>query len=222
MIEINQGTPPADSCRQLAAQCWKHLALWVLGTWHIQSHKLRVYPMKYSHGFVVLCLVWLYPLQWRHNGRDGVSNHQPHECLLNRLFRRRSKETSKFRVTGLCVGNSVVTGEFPAQMASNAENVSIWWRHYAIWEDPHGLFIACPSRPLHWHWSNRLIVPVLVKKPWRKWVNMIDIELQLNTTERQWCIFIRISDINTSSNRFIFRKKYLNPMQFLLLSRAIF
>ena len=23
-------------------------------------------------------------LQWRHNGRDGVSNHQPHDCLLNR------------------------------------------------------------------------------------------------------------------------------------------
>ena len=31
-------------------------------------------------------------LQWRHNGRDGVSNHQPHDCLLNRLFRRRSKK----------------------------------------------------------------------------------------------------------------------------------
>ena len=25
------------------------------------------------------------PLQWRHNGRDGVSNHQPHDCLLSRL-----------------------------------------------------------------------------------------------------------------------------------------
>ena len=40
------------------------------------------------------------------------------------------KETSKLRVTGLFVGNSPVTGEFPAQMASNAENVSIWWRHH--------------------------------------------------------------------------------------------
>ena len=29
-------------------------------------------------------------LQWRHNGRDGVWNHQPHDCLLNRLIRRRS------------------------------------------------------------------------------------------------------------------------------------
>ena len=38
-------------------------------------------------------------------------------------------KTSKLRVTGLCVGNSPMTGEFPAQMASNAENVSIWWRH---------------------------------------------------------------------------------------------
>ena len=65
------------------------------------------------------------PLQWRHSGRDGVLNHQPH-----RLFGRRSKKTSKLRVTGLCVGNSPGTGEIPAQMASNAENVSIWWRHY--------------------------------------------------------------------------------------------
>ena len=44
--------------------------------------------------------------RWRHNDHDGVSNHQPDGCLLNRLFRRRSKKTSKFRVTGLCVGNS--------------------------------------------------------------------------------------------------------------------
>ena len=61
-------------------------------------------------------------LQWRHNERVGVSNHQPHDCLLNRLFRPRSKKTSKLRVTG----------EFPAQSASNAENVSIWWRHHVI------------------------------------------------------------------------------------------
>ena len=62
-------------------------------------------------------------IQWRHSGRYGVSNHQPYGCLLNRLFRRRSKKTSKLRVTGFCVGNSKVTGEFPIQMASNAENV---------------------------------------------------------------------------------------------------
>ena len=44
--------------------------------------------------------------------------------------RRRSKETSKFRVTGLCAGNSPVTGELPSQRASYAENVSIRWRHH--------------------------------------------------------------------------------------------
>ena len=45
-------------------------------------------------------------LRWRHNDHPGVSNHQPHGCLLNRLFRRRWKKTSKLRVTGLCAGNS--------------------------------------------------------------------------------------------------------------------
>ena len=45
-------------------------------------------------------------LQWRHNGHYSVSIHQPHDCLLNRLFRRISKETSKLCVTGLCAGSS--------------------------------------------------------------------------------------------------------------------
>ena len=69
-------------------------------------------------------------LLWRHNEPEGVSNHQHHDCLLNRRFGHRSKKTSKLRVTGLCAGNSPETGEFPAQMASNAENVSILWRHH--------------------------------------------------------------------------------------------
>ena len=44
--------------------------------------------------------------------------------------RRRSKKTLKLRVAGLCEVNSAVTGEFSAQRASNAENVSTWWRHH--------------------------------------------------------------------------------------------
>ena len=80
------------------------------------------------------------PLQWRHDGCHGVSNHQPHHCLLNRLLRRKSKKTSKLCVNSFCVRNSPVTGEFPAQMASNAENVSIGWRHHAS---------SCPS--IHTH-----------------------------------------------------------------------
>ena len=81
--------------------------------------------IAYYMGYIVLA-----PLRWRHNDHAGVSNHQPHGCLLNRLFRRKSKKTSKLRVTGLCAGNSPGTGVFPAQMASYAENVSIWWRHH--------------------------------------------------------------------------------------------
>ena len=84
----------------------------------------------------------LHSLQWRHNGHDGVSNHQPLDCLLNGLFRRRSKKTAKLRVTGLCEGNSPVTGEFPAQRASNAERVSIWWRHHVLRADTSWIITA--------------------------------------------------------------------------------
>ena len=59
-----------------------------------------VYSRKLTHG----------SLLWRHNECDGVWNHQPNDCLLKRLFRRRSKKTSKLRVTDLCAKNSPVTG----------------------------------------------------------------------------------------------------------------
>ena len=92
-------------------------------------------------------------LQWRHNGCDGVSNHQPHYCLLSRLFRCRSKKISKLRVTGLCAGNSLVTGEFPAQRASNAEYVPIWWRHHDLIKTVCGALIdnvLCKERVSIW------------------------------------------------------------------------
>ena len=57
-------------------------------------------------------------------------NHRLLDGLIKRLFRRRTKKTSKLRVTGLCEGNSPVTGEFPSKRTSNAENVFIWWRHH--------------------------------------------------------------------------------------------
>ena len=86
-------------------------------------------------------VIYIDTLRWRHNGHHSVSNHQPHHCLLNGLFGCRSKKTSKLRVTGLCVGNSPVPGEFPAQRTSNAENVSIWLRHhigmYNFTSQPH-------------------------------------------------------------------------------------
>ena len=48
------------------------------------------------------------PLQWRHKLHNGVSNHQRLSCLLNCLFRHRSKKTSRLYITGLCEGNSPV------------------------------------------------------------------------------------------------------------------
>ena len=66
-----------------------------------------------SWSFIAKTMFFLWPwwdgclsLHWRHNDHDGVSNHQRHDCLLSRLFRCRSKKTSKLHVTDLCVGNS--------------------------------------------------------------------------------------------------------------------
>ena len=86
--------------------------------------------LKLPCGIVELGYDGFKSLQWYHNERNGVSNHQPYDCLLDHLFRRKSKKTPKLRFTGLCEGNSPVTGEFAAQRASKAENVSIWWCHH--------------------------------------------------------------------------------------------
>ena len=55
-----------------------------------------------THLRICVCIC---ALQWRQNDPDGVSIHQPRDRLLNRLFRRRSKKTSKLCVLGLCTGN---------------------------------------------------------------------------------------------------------------------
>ena len=121
-------------------------------------------------------------LQWRHNERNGVSNHQPHDCLLRCLFRHRSKKISKLHVTGLCEGNSPVTGEFPAQRNSNAENISIWWRHHVY--TAFGLITKQPLSPPHHHssffWvSNKMPIASIFKRfdfhcesttPYQRWL----------------------------------------------------
>ena len=96
---------------------------------HSLTHSLaelmpRMIPKKVPHSLEMgNDTLGSYTLQWRHNGHDSISNHQPYECLLSRLIRQRSKKTSKLHVTGLCAGNSPEAGEFPAQRASNVENV---------------------------------------------------------------------------------------------------
>ena len=88
---------------------------------HLIPLKLIIQPNKEKsqtklYAYFMGCTSTI-PLLLRHNERDSVSNHQRLYCLLNRLFRRRSKKTSKLRVTCHCAGNSPVTGEFPAQRA---------------------------------------------------------------------------------------------------------
>ena len=59
-------------------------------------HRLLLYKEKSHWRFAAL--------QWHHKEHDGVSDHLHLDCLLNCLFRSRSKKTSKLRVTGLCEG----------------------------------------------------------------------------------------------------------------------
>ena len=113
------------SCAIYPYSAWNHYPQYnACSISHGTSHGLPVAHAAQGRGIA---------LRWRHNGRDCVLNHQPYPCLFNLLLGRRSKKTSKRRVTGLCEGNSPGTGEFPTQMTSNAENVSIWWRHHVLW-----------------------------------------------------------------------------------------
>ena len=117
--------------------------------------------------------IWNSALQWHHNGCDSVSNHQPHDCLLNRLFRSRSKKTWKLRVTGLCAGNSSATSEFPAQMARKVGNVSIWWRHHDIQAGQSGRF-GSGQRSLANQMRQRLLLwvgwcPIELGHDWFRW-----------------------------------------------------
>ena len=113
----------------LGLNVMKHM--WVVLRWvfySVGSYQSYLYPLGFFH--------W----HWRNNtivhycdvimGTLASQITSLTIVLLNRSFRCRSQKISKLRVTCLCAGNSPVTGEFPAQMASDAENVSIWWRHH--------------------------------------------------------------------------------------------
>ena len=81
-----------------------------------------------------VCDGFFHSLQWRHNEHDGVSNHRRFDYLLNRLFSRRKETTKKHQGFASL---AFVTGEFSAQMSSNAENVFYFWKitNYASGEN---------------------------------------------------------------------------------------
>ena len=100
----------------------------------IDTVKTSYILLQNSHkrNSIVYLQYWAMTLKWHHNVHNGISNDQRLDDLLNRLFSRGSKKTSKFCVTGLCEGNSLVTGGFPSQRASNVENVYIWWCYHEV------------------------------------------------------------------------------------------
>ena len=82
------------------------------------------------HNVIVLIFGVLVVEKWPHHN-DVIMRAMASEITSLKivyptgLFRRKSKKTLKRRVTGLCEWNSSVTGDFPAQRAGNADNVSI-------------------------------------------------------------------------------------------------
>ena len=88
-----------------------------------------------------MTLGWMPQIWWHYNDVIMIAMASQITCLTivlsNRLFRRRSKIIPKLRVIGLCEGNSQMSGEFPAQGASNVEHASIWWRHHGLLPSRH-------------------------------------------------------------------------------------
>ena len=140
---------------------WRHQHPYIIPRFPFQT---RVYVTKpIIHQRHILLQTQGLALQWRTIERDGVSNHRCLCYLLNRLFVRRSKKTSKLRVTDLCDGNTQVTGDFPAYRASEAENVSIGWRH-------HGTPITRLLNIESYKWPFWLLSSML---GWYSWMNHV-------------------------------------------------
>ena len=139
------------------------------------------------HGYVLLCLLrinrqFLVDLYDSFHYNDVTMSAMASQLITSLTIvystvysRRRSKKTTKLCITGLCAGNSPVTGEFPAQRASNAENVSIWWRHHVStdWSDTwYHVIVPVHDNAMAWkRCSQKLTEP----KP------------QQNTTKRELC-----------------------------------
>ena len=173
-------------------------------------------------------------LQWRHN-------HQPYDWFPNRLFRHRSKKTSKLRVIGLCAGNAPVTGEFPSQMASDAEKVSIWWRHNMksewehmsriLWQHIKNAFTIASKHSHKAHFSKKKYYPqyagilVWYQISFSKYVFNVVLHCQLLTeAQRYHCKynFATASFILLSRDLFNCREFYFTAASFVLLPRDLF
>ena len=138
-------------------------------------------PHTYTHT-ICMCMCGSLPTHYNDVIMGAIASQITSLTIVYSTIssRRRSKETSKSRVTGLCAGNSPVTGEFPTQMASNAANVSIWWRHNRwypyLWRLLHR---HCHKRLLKFRGSNPWVYV------WIYRTNLLRINYITTTTEAQ-------------------------------------
>ena len=122
-IELTEGSwflrlrPPTIRSLHLCAGYWHHgiMATGIEGT--------RV--SKSSGGDR-----WLITLEWRHSGRDGVSNHQSHDCSLNRFFRRRSRKHQSSTSLAFVRGFHRWPVNSPRKGPVTRKMLPLLWRHH--------------------------------------------------------------------------------------------
>ena len=137
-MTVRRTIKPDISISYSISLCW--LLTFILYVCLISSEYIK-YPWKWMKFRCKNCLNisitirWLhnsvrpsaaYTLQWLHNGRNSPPLFTQPEPFIQTQIKENIKAP---RHWPMC-GNSLVTSEFPAQMASYAENVSIWWRHH--------------------------------------------------------------------------------------------
>ena len=106
----------------------------------------------------------LHSLQWRHNGCDGVSNHQHLHCLLNwGSGAEKRKHLSSVSLVFVSGFHRWPRDKFPAQKASNVESVSIWLRHHVGQQNKMHICSPPNVRPVEVNYTLRNTKCLVVK-----------------------------------------------------------
>ena len=132
------------------------------------------------------------PLQRRNNERDGFSNHRRLGCLLIRLCMNWPKKTPKIRVSGLCKGNSPVTGWFPHKGTVTRKSFHLITSPWA----------KLPMKMINFHGVFGLFEPFIVGGEFQFWhiyfiALLIDIWYSpYDLSSSMWFIYDILSDYN--------------------------